>query len=187
MSPIAEEQDLSQITNLLTKEGNLDSLLYLVEKLPDLAKAVQTIDEGVAFTQNTLHDKASMNALFQEAEEKLEMDSLNTENFHALIKMFQLLPTVVPLMEKLIDVGTFVTETVQDKDSMESLFNEMSTVTEPLDVLKETNRRVKEDKQLPSVSIFKLLHLLKDPTVRKGYKYVNTLLNVLSEGNEKKA
>lgn len=191
MNQTTKDQEFAQVTDSLNKEENLESLLYLVDKLPEMAKAVQTIDETVAFTQNTLNDKESINALFQEAESKLGATDLNTETFHALLRMLQLLPTVVPLLEKLDDVSMFVKETVQDKESMASLSNDMTPVTTffdgSLDVLKETNQRVKEEKQLPNVSIFKLLHLLKDPNIQKGYQYVNTLLNVLSEKEKKEA
>lgn len=185
MGESAEEQKFTKVTDSLSKEENMESLLYLVDKLPDMAKAVQSIDETMTFAQNTLNDKESINALFGEAESKLNMANLDTETFDSLLRMLQLLPTIVPLMEKLADISVFVTEAAQDKESIASLTDEMEPITalfdKSWDVLKETNQRVNEEKQLPNVSIFKVLHLLKDPTVRKGYQYVNTLLNVLSE------
>lgn len=58
----------------------------------------------------------------------------------------------------------FVTETVKDKDSMDALSNDMAPVTafadESLGTMKETSQRVQEE-ELPNVSIFKLLALLK--------------------------
>lgn len=185
MSQIEEDLKFAQVKDWLSQEENLESLLYLIDKLPDMAKTVQTIDEALTFTQNTLNDKESMHILFQEAESKLEANNLKIDTLHAQLRMFQLLPTVVPLLEKFIDISTFVKETVQDKESMESLSNEMPSVTsffdESFSVLKETNRRYNGEQQLPNVSIFKLLYLLKDPTIRKGYQYINTMLDVLSE------
>ncbi len=191
MGQTAEEQKFTQVTDSLGKQENMMSLLYLVDKLPEMAKAVQSIDETMTFAQYTWNDKASMQALFDEAGSKLKVNSINTETLDSLLKMLQLLPTIVPLMEKLADVSVFVNETLQDKESLAALTKETEPVTaffdESLDVLKETNRRVNEEGRLPDVSIFKVLHLLKDPTIRKGYQYVNTLLGVLSKKENKEA
>lgn len=191
MSQQTEQQSFTQIADLLSKEENRNALLYLIDKLPDIAKSVQTVDDITAFTQHTLQDKESMEDLFQEMEDKLGATHLHKETFDSLTRLLQLLPTVVPLLEKLVDVSMFVTETAQDKESMDALSHDMAPVTaladESLDVMKETNRRVQNEKDLPNVSIFKLLSLLKDPTVRRGYQYVNTFLNVLSEKDNKEA
>ncbi|WP_339230556.1 hypothetical protein NSQ77_09410 [Oceanobacillus sp. FSL K6-2867] len=191
MTETAEGKGFAEVMDSLNNEANMESLLYLVNKLPDLAKTVKTADEALTFAQSTLNDKETMNQLFEEAETKLEASNLNTDTLDALFRVLHLLPEVVPLLEKLVDISEFVKEAAKDSDSIEMLLDEVSPITNSfnltVDVLKETNHRVQADDQLPHVSIFKLLNLLKDPSVRKGYKYVQTLLNVLSEENKKEA
>jgi uncharacterized protein YjgD (DUF1641 family) len=83
----------------------------------------------------------------------------------------------------------FVKSVLEDKESMAYLLQGMQEQLKPVDeglsVIKETNQRFKNTQDYPNISLMRLFKLFKDPSIKKGFKYFETLLEVMSE-NEKR-
>lgn len=184
MKAIEKESNLSKVLQQLENEEQLESLHYLALKLPEFTASIRAMEDKLAFIGSVLDDKESLRALGEEVEEKVERLHLNQEHFDAMIQMVHLLPRLVPMMQKLDEVATFASDVLADKESMEyamSSLNDIVPIEKGIDILKETNQQFKKDQRTPNMSVFGMYRLLKDPMIQNGFKYIETLLDVIKK------
>lgn len=178
----AQKSNLDHLLRELENEEQIESLYYLVNRLPEFTSAIRSMEDKLAFVASVMEDKQSLRTISQEMEEKVEKLHLNKEHFDAMLQMVHLLPRLVPMMQKLDEVTTFINDVVTDKDSMEyaiSSLNDIVPIEKGIEVIKETNEQFKADKSTPNVSLLGMYRLLKDPMVQNGFKYIETLLDVI--------
>jgi len=159
-------------------------LHYLVEKLPEFTEKIQSVEEKLDFVQSVLNDKQSLQSMSNEVEEKVQQLHLGQEHVEALVEMAQMLPKIVPLVKKAEEVSSFVSDFVTDADSVEFALkgiNDVVPIQKGMDIIQETNERYQADEATPNVSLLHMYRLLKDPVVQKGFKYVETMLDVVKE------
>jgi uncharacterized protein YjgD (DUF1641 family) len=177
--------EFNEILSQLSKKENVEALLFIINSLPEISIAVKSIEDLSLFATSTLQDKQSLGELFDRAEAKIETLGLNKQTLDSIIGLIQLAPKVIPLLKNMVLGMEFISEIVKDQESVQFIMNELEPavgkVKEVAGLLAQTNKRYVNDPSLPSISIFKLVSMLKDENVRKGYKYLQTFLTVLSE------
>lgn len=184
MKTVEKDTNLGQVLQALENEEQLESLHYLALKLPEFTAAIRSMEDKLSFLGSVLEDKESLSALGQEVEEKVEKLHLNKEHFDAMIQIVHFLPRLVPMVQKLDEVVTFANDVLTDKESVEyamSSLNDIVPIEKGIDIIKETNKQFKEDKRTPNMSVFGMYRLLKDPMVQNGFKYLETLLDVMKK------
>lgn len=184
METIQKPNDRNEIEDILQnleKQEQLNSLHYLVQKLPEFVSVVQAMEAQLSFVQSVLTDKKSLSNMAEECENRWDSLHITKEHAESLIKVTQLLPRVVPLLEKLEETISFVQSVWQDKKSVDYLLNSVKDVVpvqRGLEILKETNERFTDEKDT-NINILKMYRLLKDPIIQKGFRYIETLLDVV--------
>ncbi len=178
------ETKLESIIETLERPEQLESLHYLVEKLPEFTETVRSMEDKLDFVQSVLNDKQSLQSISDEAEQKLDTLDIGQEHLDAMIEMAQMMPKIVPMVKKAEEISTFVTDLFSDTDSVEYVLkgvNDVVPIQKGLDIVQETNERFQADTTTPNVSLLQMYRLLKDPVVQKGFKYVETMLDVVKE------
>lgn len=159
-----------------------DSLTYLIQKLPDIQKSVQSADELITFGQSFLKDQETI----QSFENRLKAYPLNAKTLEAAITLVGKLPMLLQLVETLEQITLFVQNVLGDEQSIDQLmqsFNELPLVEkgkETVGLLEEIKERAESEPQ-QQVSIFALMKWMKDPTVQKGLHYARAALDVLDQ------
>lgn len=174
----------SQIQAILENTEHVQSLLYLLNKLPELTAAVQLLEEKTAFVRHVLHDKQSLEAIIGEAEAKLESFHLSREHADAMIAFAQKLPALAESLEKVEEWALFVKQVINDGQSLAYLaegYGEFPLVQAGADILKETNQKYRDEKDYAHISLFRIYKLLKNPALANGFRYVETLLEVIQK------
>lgn len=174
-----ESKDLlSQLEQPEVKE----SLLYLINKLPDIKQTVESIDTAVTFGQSIIEDKDTTK-LF---EERLSTYPISFETIEACIQLLGKLPMLLKHVEMLEQLTVFIEDVLGDERSLQQIktsIQELPLVEEgkeAVQLVSEIKERAKiEPKE--QVSIFTLMKWLKEPTVQKGLHYVKVALTVLGE------
>lgn len=184
MKAVEQEPNLNKVLRELENKEQLESLHYLALKLPEFTTAIRQMEDKLSFISSVLEDKESLTALGQEMEEKVEKLHLTQEHVDAMLQMVHLLPRIVPMMQKLDEVTTFTSDVLADKDSVEyavSSLNDIVPIEKGMAIIKETNEQFKKDQSAPNMSVLGMYRLLKDPTVQNGFKYIETLLDVIKK------
>lgn len=185
MSQEAKTIEINEVLTQLSKKENAEALLSLIDKLPEITSVVKSVEELSIFTRETLKDKQSIGPIFDEAEKKIEDLELNEQTLQSLSELTKLIPRVVFLLQNTLEGIQFINGVLKDEESMEFIRKEFEPFTEKargaVAIFKETNKRCSDDPSIPNVSIFKLVSLLKDENIRKGYKYLQTFLTVIAE------
>lgn len=181
--------ELNEILSEMSKQENRDALLLIVERLPEISKTVKSLEELTMFANSTISDKQSLGEIFDQAEKKFETFGLSGQTLESLIQLTKILPQVVLLLQNTLEGIQFVSGVLKDQESVQFLTGELEPVIGKVQgtaaLFAETNKRCAADSDLPTISIFKLVSLLKDENIRKGYKYLQTFLAVLSEKNSR--
>jgi uncharacterized protein YjgD (DUF1641 family) len=176
-----ERNEMESIIQELEKQEQLNSLHYLVQKLPDFVKAIQAMEGQLSFIRSTLEDRSSLKNIVEDCENSWKSLHLSNEHAESLIKLVKLLPRLVPLLEKLEEMMLFVQNVWQDKQSVEYLANSLKDVVpvqRGLEILQETNERFALQRE-ENINILRMYRLLKDPLIQKGFRYIETLLDVI--------
>jgi uncharacterized protein YjgD (DUF1641 family) len=176
-----DRNEIESILRDLEKQEQLNSLHYLVQKLPEFVNVVQAMEGQLSFMQSVLTDKKSLTHLAEECENRWESLHITKDHTEALLKVTQLLPRVVPLLEKLEETILFVQNVWQDNKSVDYLVNSVKgaiPIQRGKEIIKETNERFAVEKDT-NINIFKMYKLLKDPIIQKGFRYVETMLDVV--------
>ncbi|MBS4190302.1 hypothetical protein KHA94_08805 [Bacillus sp. FJAT-49705] len=183
MEATQKQSTLENILRELENKEQMDSLYYLVQKLPDFTSRIQAMDDKLEFIESIIGDKQSLSTLSQEVEEKVEKLHINQEHFAALLEIVHLLPRLVSLMKKTEEISLFINDFLKDTTSVEYALKGINDIV-PLDkavgVIKETNEQFKEDKSSPNFSLYGMYRLLKDPTIQKGFRYLELLLGIIN-------
>lgn len=178
------ETKLEHIIETLEKPEQLESLHYLVEKLPEFTETVQSVEDKLDFVLSVLNDKQSLQSMSNETEQKVSQLHLGQEHLEAIVEMAQMLPKIVPLVKKAEEVSAFASDFLTDTDSVEYALkgmNDIVPIQKGIDIVQKTNERYQEDETTPNVSLLQMYRLLKDPVVQKGFKYVEIMLDVVKE------
>ncbi|WP_147535619.1 hypothetical protein [Bacillus marasmi] len=176
-----EHNEIERILGELEKEEQLNSLHYLVQKLPEFVKATQAVDEQLSFIQSVLADKQSLSTLAAECESRWDSLHITNEHFDSLVKITHLLPRIVPRLEKLEEAVQFVENVLHDKQSVDYFLrslNDNVALQRGLEIFNETNERFSQESDT-NITILKMYRLLKDPMLQKGFRYIETLLGVI--------
>ncbi|WP_297991163.1 hypothetical protein [Anoxybacillus sp.] len=169
---------------LLENDEQREALRYFIEKLPQLKDAMESVEEKIAVVQHVMNDKQSLEALFTEFEEKVAPFRLTAEHIEALATLIQLLPTLVQWLQKAEEFISFVTNVINDRESMAYVIQgtkDIVPIEKGLDILKETNERFQRERDSSSVSLLRMYRLLKHPLIQDGFKYIETLLDVANK------
>lgn len=190
MSQTGNTSDLNKALIEMSKQENMEALLRIIDRLPEISKAIKSLEELSVFTLATLNDKQSIGELVENAEAQARTLGLSKDTAEALISLTQMLPQIVLLLKNTTVGIEFISGVLKDQESVQFLMKEIEPAAEKVKgiagLFAETNRRCAEDTELPSLSIFKVVSLLKDENVRKGYKYLQTFLSVVSEKNSRR-
>jgi uncharacterized protein YjgD (DUF1641 family) len=184
MGTTEQTSKLEDILQELEAEKQMESLHYLVQKLPEFTTAIRSLEDKLAFVDGVINDKQSLDALGAEVEEKVGNLHLNQEHFDAMLEIAHLLPRMVPIMKKAEDITLFVNDILADTDSVEYALkgvNDILPIAKGIKIINETNDRFHADQSEANVSIVGMYRLLKDPVIQKGFKYMETLLYVVKE------
>lgn len=176
-----EQNDMEKILQELEKEEQLNSLHYLVQKLPEFVKATQAIEGQLSFIQSVLKDKQSLSTIATECERQWESWHITSEHVESLLKLTHSLPKIAAMLEKLEEAILFVENVFHDKKSVDYLVQssmEFIPLQRGIEIINETNVRFSQDKDT-NINILKMYRLLKDPLVQKGFRYIETLLDVI--------
>ncbi|WP_066383280.1 hypothetical protein [Neobacillus mesonae] len=182
MSTIKNESQIEAVLREMEKPEQIESLHFLVNKLPELTSAIQFVEEKVKFIQYTISDQQSVEGIIGQVEQKIENLHLTKEHLEAMVLMVQALPRLVQYLEKAEDMFLFLQNVVTDSESIEYALKgvkEVPPVEKTLNVLKETNERFQVQQDSSPVSMLRMYRLLKHPTIQSGLKYVETLLDVI--------
>ncbi|MBD3919738.1 hypothetical protein H8B09_13315 [Paenibacillus sp. PR3] len=172
----------AQIKAILESPEHKESLLYLINKLPELTDALQMLEDKTAFVRHVLSDKSSLSALADEAEDKWNSLQLSGEHASAILALTHKLPLLVESLEKAEEAASFVKQVVTDKQSLAYLagsLKELPLVQEGTDILAETNLRYRNEQPYSKISIMRIFKLLKNPALVSGFRYFETLLEVV--------
>lgn len=176
-----DRYEMERIIQELEKQEQLNSLHYLVQKLPDFVNAIQAMEGKLSFIQSVLEDKISTQNIVEDFENRWNSLHITSEHADSLIKMVQILPRLVPLLEKMEEMILFAQNVWQDKQSVEYLTNSLKDVVpvgKGIDILQETNERFALQRD-ENINILRMYRLLKDPLIQKGFRYIETLLDVI--------
>lgn len=179
---------LDSVVQQLAKEEQRESLQYLIEKLPEMTSALKSVEGMLSFVVASLGDQQSLGRIADDVEEKVERLHLTKDHLDAMLTLVHKLPNLVPVINKVEEFGLFVTDVLQDEKSVQYLidqFGKTIPVQKGMEIVEETNEKFKEREGGPNISLFGMMRLLKDPTVQKGLKYVDSLLTVINEKNTK--
>lgn len=184
METVEKASKLDDILQTLEKQEQIDSLHYLVQKLPEFTSTISAMEEKLAFVDAVIKDKQSLGMLGQQVEEKVGNLHLNQAHFDAMLEIAHLLPRLVPMMKKTEEVAMFVNDVLSDTSSVEYAlkgFNDILPLEKGMKIINETNERFHADESTANVSLVGMYRLLKDPTIQKGFKYMETLLDVVNK------
>lgn len=182
METTNHQASLDHIIQALENKEQMDSLYYLVQKLPEFTNAIQSMEDKLSFLTSVMQDKESLHQLGNEVEQKVEQLHINQAHLDALLQIVHLLPSLVPMMKRLDEIIAFATDFLGDQQSIEYTLNGLNDVVpiqETVEVIQETNQRFRNNQDNTSISLYGMYRLLKDPTVQKGFRYVETLLQVI--------
>ncbi|EMT44919.1 hypothetical protein [Anoxybacillus flavithermus] len=169
---------------LLENDEQREAIRYFIEKLPQLKDAMESVEEKIAVVQHVMNDKQSLEALLTEFEEKAAPFRLTTEHLEALATLVQLLPTLVQWLQKVEEFLSFVTNVIDDRESMAYVIQgtkDIVPIEKGLNILKETNERFQRERDSSPVSLLRMYRLLKHPLIQDGFKYIETLLDVANK------
>lgn len=159
-----------------------ESLVYIIQKLPDLQKGLEKVENLAQFSQNAMMDKEAISRF----ENRLKYSSVNKESLDALFKLISKLPMLLELVEKLEQTAVFIENTLGDRRSIESLYE--SLLAQPIveqgqEVIK-TLAAIKEKAETTPqqpISIFTVLKWIKDPSAQKGLHFIQSTIDVLNK------
>ncbi|MDM8102263.1 MULTISPECIES: hypothetical protein [Oceanobacillus] len=181
MDTTQKQSTMDDVIQELEKKEQVDALYYLVQKLPDFVSRVQKLDDKLDFIENVIEDKQSLSTISNEIEEKIENLHINQEHLTSLLELMHLLPKLVPLLKKADEVSQFVNDFLNDTASVEYALKGINDII-PLDkavkVIKETNEQYKQNDNTANFSLYGMYRLLKDPTIQKGFRYLESFLEV---------
>lgn len=188
MGAIQTSSSLDSVVQELGKEEQMESLHYLIGKLPEITSSLKSIEGVLSFAVASLGDQQSLSRIVDDVEEKVEGMHLTKEHFDAMLTLVHKLPNLVPVINKVEEFGLFAADVLGDEKSVQYLIDQFSKTVQldkGMEIVQETNERFKERENGPNVSLLGTLRLLKDPTVQKGLKYVESLLTVVNEKSSK--
>lgn len=175
---------LEMVLEQLEQQDQLESIHYLVQKLPELVTAIQSLENQIAFVTNVVQDRESLQRIANEAERKIEQLSITKEHIEAMVAIVQMLPTITRLLQKIEDIVLFIENVVTDDESIAYTWksiNALLPIEKITTILKETNERFQHEKQDSHLSLLRMYRLLKNPLVQQGFKYMETLLEVANQ------
>lgn len=178
-------QSNSDVKTMLDEPEVQQSLLYLIQKLPDIKQAVQSVDSILKFGQAVMQDEETTEMY----ENRLSTYPIGYETIEAGIVLLGKLPLLLQHVEMIEQVTVFVQDVLGDEQSLEQIaesVSELPGVEEgkgALQLVNEIKERAEVERQ-EHISIFTLMKWLKDPTVQKGLHYAKTTLTVLGEKNK---
>ena len=176
--------DISNILKSLEQEKQVESLAYLVEKLPGLVDTMKVVEDKADFLIDALTDQKSLSLIAAETENKINDLQIDETHFDAILKMTHMLPRLVPMMEQMDNIAAFLEDVATDEKTVSMLIdgvNDVVPIKEGAEILDEANAHFKENAAQPDISIFGLMKMLKDPVVQDGLKYTQSLLHVINK------
>ncbi|AMA72964.1 MULTISPECIES: DUF1641 domain-containing protein [Aneurinibacillus] len=180
------KQDSALWINELSNPEVQEALAMLIQKLPQVKEAIVKVEQGVEVVSAFASDTDSINYLAERVDRFSKL-ALNKENMEALAVMIESLPRIAKCVTLLDRLFSTIEPLITDKESLAYLADTVKLVTTPVtervqegvSIVKEAKERAAQNQT--NISIFGLLKLLKDPTVQDGLKFVQALLEVLSE------
>lgn len=186
-------KDVEEVLQQLEGERQVESLQYLVEKLPIFVDSLKVVENQLDFVTSSLNDRTSLELIADDVESKVERLHIDETHLEAMLSLVQLLPRLTPVVEQLDNVLSFAESVWGDERTVDQL---TKTVTEtvnhyvPIDkgkelatvgkeIVEETKEEFEQTKQQPDLSIFGVMKMLKDPVVQDGLKLVQAFLNVV--------
>ncbi len=176
--------EINNILKSLEQKEQVESLAYLVEKLPDLVDKMKIVEDKADFLVSSLTDQQSLSVLAEETENKIKDLQIDETHFDAILKMTHMLPRLVPMMEQMDNIAAFVEDVASDEKTIAMLIdgvNDIVPIKEGTEILEETNSHFKANNNQSDISVFGLMKMLKDPVVQDGLKYTKSLLHVINK------
>lgn len=176
--------NLKEALNGLEEKEQLESLNYLVDRLPKIADSMRVIEDKTDFLISTLTDTQSLSVIADEAESKVKNLEINEEHFEALLTLTKLLPRLAPMVEQVDNIAAFLEDVASDEKTVTMLIdglNDLVPVKESIEVLDEAKLHFEETKDSSDISIFGLMKMLKDPVVQDGLKFTQSLLYAINK------
>ncbi|MFX3623598.1 MAG: DUF1641 domain-containing protein [Ectobacillus sp.] len=183
----ATNKPIEQMLDELGQQERVEAMLYLIQKLPEMKSAVQSAENFIMFAQSVLADKRSWEPILEEAKEYFEDIPFKLESIRALLLLLNKAPKLLEWVETAETFIDFAQSILQDKQSLTQVTEQIEEKAAPVlenakrtaEIMKET-KALADARQPTNVSIFRLLRLLKDPTVRKMVVYLEAFLEIMN-------
>lgn len=183
-----EKRDVTELLSTLEREEQLESLTYLVDKLPTFVSTLKTVEDKLAFVTSSLQDERSLQLVADDIEHKIEKLHIDQTHLDALLQMTHLLPKLVPVIEQVDRVVDFATSVWGDERTVSQLTTTLTETAKeyvPIDkgkeIIAETNEEFERTKRESPITIFGLMKMLKDPVVQDGLKYAQAFLTTVQK------
>ena len=176
--------EVSNVLKGLEKEEQIESIQYLVEKLPSFVSSVKVIEDKLDFVVEALTDSKSLSMVFEETERKIAQLRLSEEHFDAMLELVHTLPKLVPVIKQIENIMDFAKDVWGDERTFEAIVegvNDVVPVKKGAEIIEETNEHFKANEDMAPISLFGLLRMLKDPTIQHGLKYLQSFLYVVNK------
>lgn len=176
--------EVSNVLKGLEKEEQIESIQYLVEKLPSFVSSVKVIEDKLDFVVEALTDSKSLSMVFEDTERKIAQLRLSEEHFDAMLELVHTLPKLVPVIKQIENIMDFAKDVWGDERTFEAIVegvNDVVPVKKGAEIIEETNEHFKANEDMASISLFGLLRMLKDPTIQHGLKYLQSFLYVVNK------
>ena len=168
----------------LEQAEQIESLTYLIDKLPDLVNTIKIVEDKTDFLINILNDHQSLSIIANDTEEKIKNLQIDSTHFDALLKMTHMLPRIMPIMEQVENITDFLEDVFNDEQTVSTLIegvNDIIPIKESTKIFEETNKHYQANQNQSDISIFGLMKMLKDPVVQDGLKFTKSMLHVINE------
>ncbi len=166
-----------------------ESLVILIRRLPTIAKAVVAAERGIELATAIAGDKATLASLGERAESALNRLNVDQETFESLLVLIEKLPKMVKIVTKLEQMYDLLEAVATDKQSLAQILDGVkefaSPITQPISdgmtILQEAKGRVDS---VPRISLIGMMRMMNDPTVQKGLRMMQAVLDVMAERNK---
>lgn len=176
--------EVSNVLKELEKEEQVESLQYLVKKLPEFVSSVKVLEDKLNFVVEALSDQQSLSMVVADTEQKIEQLRINEEHFEAMLELVHTLPKLVPVVKQMENIMDFAKDVWGDERTFEAIVagvNDVIPIKKGAELIEETNEHFKANEDMAPVSLFGLLRMLKDPTIQHGLKYLQSFLYVVNK------
>ncbi|SIT05827.1 DUF1641 domain-containing protein [Alicyclobacillus vulcanalis] len=155
----------------------------VIERLAEWDEALGDLPSAIAFGRELMQDQESLRYLIESASEEIPLH-VHRDTLVALAQVLNALPSLVELMKPLLPLVEFAKEVLEDRASVDYLFQSLGAELQPVKrVVDEVRATAREAREVAAqdrspVTVWSLIRLLKEPMVQKGLRYAKAFVQV---------